>query len=99
MTNVYLERDGDRYKLACRNHAPTKETCAAVSTLCQTYAGYLHNIDCQITDERIELGDVLITSTSSTPEAASAFFMTAVGFLQIEHSYPGTVSVDLQDIS
>ena len=99
MTNVYMERDGDRYKLICKNHAPTKEACAAVSTLCQTYAGYLHNIECEITEEHIQPGDVRICVKSDTPEAASAYFMTAVGFLQLEHSYPGTVSVDLQEIS
>ena len=74
MTNVLLEKDGYRYTVRCRNHAGTDAACAAVSTLCYTLAGYLHNIPelCEIEEEKLEPGDVSICFRSKDIVVGSA---------------------------
>ena len=67
MTRVYLERDGNQYTVSCKDHADSEASCASVSTLLYTLAGYLHNIAdlCEIEDERLEPGDARICFRSS----------------------------------
>ena len=62
MTKVFLERDGVQYTVSCHDHADSEASCAAVSTLCYTLAGYLHNIPdlCEIEEEQLEPGAVRI---------------------------------------
>ncbi len=117
MTKVYLEKDGAQYKVFCKDHANSEASCAAVSTLCYTLAGYLHNIPdlCDIEEEVLEPGNVklrfhskdifLSRGAENTRDTYSAntviepiFDMICVGFLQLEHSYPGSAEVSLQEI-
>lgn len=98
MTQVYLEQDGNRYTVFCKDHAESSEGCAAISTLCCTLAGYLHNIDCTVHAEKIDSGDVRICFTGDGERAQAAFEMTSVGFLQLEKSYPSEVRVDFTEI-
>lgn len=93
MTKVLLDRRGDEYALICVGHANTVETCASVSTLCYTLAGYLRNIKCEIKDIRLESGDVFIRYKGKGKEARAAYEMTLIGFLSLEHSYPDAVTV------
>jgi len=99
MTKVYLERNGDRYTVACKDHATGSEAvCAAVSTLCYTLAGYLHNIPCEIEKEELLPGDARIAFYGKNQLARAAFDMICVGFLQLAASYPDFVSVEIQEI-
>ena len=98
MTSVFLERDGDLYTVHCRRHAETEAACSAVSTLCYTLAGYLHNIDAVILDEKLEPGDARICFKDKSAEARAAFDMTSIGFLQLAGSYPESCSVEMQEI-
>jgi len=99
MTKVYLERDGDRYTVACKDHATGSEAvCAAVSTLCYTLAGYLHNIPCEIEKEELKMGDARIIFYGRSEPARAGFDMACVGFLQLAASYPEYVSAEIQEI-
>lgn len=98
MTRVYLEQDGNRYTVTCNDHAETEAGCAAVSTLCCTLAGYLHNIDCRIHAEKIESGHVHISYSGDCTEAQAAFDMIYVGFLQFVQDYPNEVAVEFVEI-
>jgi len=101
MTKVFLERDGNRYTVSCKDHADTPEACAAISILCFTLAGYLHNIPCEIEEERLEPGDVRICYRCSENEGTAgraAFEMISIGFLQLAESYPDIARVTVQNI-
>ena len=66
MTKVYLEKDGNQYTVDCKDHADSEASCAAVSMLCYTLAGYLHNIAelCEIEEEKLDPGNVRIVFRS-----------------------------------
>ena len=99
MTKVNLEHDGNRYTVTCKGHATGSEAvCAAVSTLCYTLAGYLHNIPCEIEKEELLPGDARIVFYGKEQLAQAAFDMICVGFLQLAASYSDFVSVEMQEI-
>lgn len=98
MTKVYLERDGDRYTIACKGHATgNPKLCAAVSCLVYTAAGWAHNAGgVELWVKRLDAGDALITFSGCGCE--TAFELAAVGFLQLERQNPEFLSVELREI-
>ena len=98
MTRVYLEQDGQQYTVSCKGHATgSVETCAAVSCLVYTLAGWLRNTSVLVLEEKLEDGDALIQYHGGAA-AETAFDMICVGFLQLQEQYPEYISVDFQVI-
>lgn len=99
MTKVYLEKDRNRYTVRASGHATgSVETCAAVSTLLYTLAGWLHNDATLILTERLESGEACLEYVGGA-SAETAFDMVSVGFLQLEKTAPEYIDVDFQNIS
>ncbi len=98
MTEVLFTNDGDIRTVTCRGHADSPELCAAVSALCFTLAGYLHNVPCWISVEKLEPGNVELEFVGRHVSARSAFDMAAVGFMQLEKSYPGRIKTTVRII-
>ena len=90
MTRVIMEKRGERYSVRAINHAKTEAGCAAISTLCYTLAGFLHNVDAvEIIEEQLEDGNVkIVFDTGPETEAETAFDMTCLGFLSLAKDYP-----------
>ena len=98
MTRVYLEQDGQRYTVSCNGHATgSVETCAAVSCLVYTLAGWLRNTSVLVLKETLEDGSATIQFQCGAA-AETAFDMIAVGFLQLQKQYPEYISVDFRVI-
>ena len=106
MTEIYLEKDGNRYTAVCRGHATGSEAaCAAVSALSYTLAGYLRNLPyyAEIALERLESGNVRIEflhdgTFVSELICDTVFDMICVGFLQLSKSYPEQIKADVKEI-
>lgn len=98
MTRVYLEQSGDRYCVRCKGHATgSAETCAAVSCLVYTLAGWLRNAAPTMHEARLDDGDASICFRGG--EAAEAVFdMICVGFLQLQAQYGAFIQVELKII-
>lgn len=96
MTRIYLEQDGNRFSVSCKDHAETEAGCAAISAICCTLAGYLHNTECRIEQEQLDSGNVLLVFTGGEAVQA-AFDMACVGFLQLQKDYPGEASVTVSE--
>ena len=95
MTNVYLEQDGQRYTVSCRGHATgSVETCAAVSCLVYTLAGWLRNSKARVLAEELTDGAALIRFQGDE-EARTAFGLICVGFLQLKKQYGQYIDVEL----
>lgn len=97
MTSVFLESGGGTFSVRCRNHAGSVATCAAISTLCYTLAGYLRSIDASLLEEKLDDGNVSIRFSGTSEAARGAFDMIAIGFLQLAGSYPEDCSVVIQE--
>jgi len=93
LTEVTLDKAGERYSVIAVGHADTEAACAAVSTLIFTLAGYLHNIPCRIMEEKLDSGDAKISWRGRQKDARCAFDMAAVGFMQLAQSYPTAARV------
>lgn len=93
MTKIYLETDGFQRGLICEGHASDAASCAAVSTLVCTLAGYLHNIPCKIMTEELSSGHARIFYRGRRKELKTAFDLVTIGFLQLEKSYPDAVKI------
>ena len=99
MTQIYLEQDGNRYTVSAKGHATgSTETCAAISTLLFTLAGWLHNATTHIVRENLNPGDAMIEFVGGS-NAETAFDMVFVGFLQLEKSQPDAIHVNAKIIS
>jgi len=94
MTQVYLEADGDRYTCVAKGHAGTERTCAAVSTLMYTAAGYLRNADREeVLECRLEPGDAALEWRGTRV----CWDVLRVGFLQLAVSYPRDIRADVKE--
>lgn len=97
MTQVYAERDGNRYTIYANGHATgSPEVCAAISGLLYALAGYVRNASDGSTlayDERLESGNVQLHFRGGEG-AGGAFDMAVIGLKQIEAKYPELVSVE-----
>lgn len=95
MTRVELTRTAGRVTLVCRGHADgSPTTCAAVSALVYTAAGWARNC-ARPEEERLEPGDALLRF--SGPGADAVFDLLRVGFLQLAVYDPARVSVRVGD--
>lgn len=98
MTQVYLEQAGREYTVRCQGHATgSVETCAAVSCLVYTLAGWLRNTSVLVLKSKMEDGDALIRFHGGDA-AETAFDMICVGFLQLQQQYPEYISVEFRVI-
>ena len=96
MTEVFLEQDGTRYTVQCTGHATgSVETCAAISCLLYTLAGWLENSGCTLLHEQLEAGDALIQFTGGA-KAKTAFEMICIGFLQLEEQSEDCMDVEFR---
>ena len=88
MTDVYLERDGDRYVLSCKGHAAgSPALCAAVSALVYAAAGWVRNEPgAERLTERLESGDALLVWIAPGEGPVAVFRLLTVAFLQLEAS-------------
>ena len=87
MTNVYLSGNNDRYLVYCSDHATgSTETCAAISCLIYTLAGWLHNSDAEIIKEHLKDGEAMLMFRGGE-KAKAAFDMVCIGFLQIQQEH------------
>ena len=101
MTNIYLEKDGNKFTVDCRGHADSEAGCASVSILCYTLVGFLLNVDdCEIETERMESGEArIVFYAGEDSEALIAFDVICLGFFQLADSYPNTASVEFTEIA
>lgn len=97
MTEVYAERDGNRFLISANGHATgSPEVCAAVSGLIYALAGYVRNASDNSTlsyDERLASGNVCIRFRGGEG-AVGAFEMAVIGLKQIEAKYPEFLRVE-----
>lgn len=99
MTDVYCEKDGNRYTVTARGHATgSVEICAAISTLVYSLAGWLRNVDATVYTERLEPGDACL-SYQGDADGETVFNFVCIAFLQLEMAYPANIKVDLKIIS
>lgn len=107
MTNITMQGDGGRYRLAAVGHAAGRpEVCAAVSAIVYALGGYLKNLE---QARAVTLGTFLLESGAAELEVVgplpadgwagvqAAFGMAAVGLLQIAAKYPEQVQVNTGD--
>jgi len=94
MTEVYLEADGSRYTCVASGHAGSERTCAAVSTLLYTAAGYLANCGAEVLERRLESGDAALEWQGEQP----CWDMLSIGFLQLARSYPKDIRAEIHKI-
>lgn len=96
MTNVYAERDGNRYMIHAKGHATGfPDICAAVSCLMQTLEGYIYAED-SITDKLVRLreGEASVSFIGGD-KAEAAFSMTVIGMQRLEATNGDAVKVRL----
>jgi len=96
MTHVYLEQDGDRYTVRCEGHAVgSVELCAAISCLLYTAAGWLHNAEAEILEERLDPGDAKLVFRGGD-DCGTLFEILIVGFLQLQKADGARLCVDFE---
>ena len=96
MTNVYLERSGNRHTVMCQGHATgSTEVCAAVSCLVCTLANWLQMSHAEVLEERIKDADALLCFKG----AETSFDMVCVGFLLLENAHSEYITVNAKNIS
>ena len=97
MTDVYLEQNGKRYLVSAKGHATGSiETCAAISTLMYSLAGWLHNSNAVTYTERLEPGDSCLSYSDSDD---TIFKFITIAFLQLEKSNTEHLDVYLHTIT
>ncbi len=97
MTRVTLERDGERYAVSARGHAPTRELCAAISCLLYTLAGWLRGApDAEPVTERLSPGDARLVWYGGAGSGA-VFSLMATGFLQLQLAAPEALQVEVRE--
>ena len=97
MTKVFLDKDRDKYLVEVSEHCPNGKVCAAISCLLYTLEGWLRNeelADDTLAIEKcsVEEGYALIAFNGGARTEA-IFDMLRIGFLQLEASYPNTLTV------
>lgn len=101
MTEIYAERDGNRFTINAQGHATgSPEVCAAISGILYALAGYVHNASDGSTisyDERLKSGFVYLDFHGG-PGAAGAFDMAVIGLKQIEARYPEFLRVEYREV-
>ena len=94
MVNVYAEKDGNRYLLCAKNHAPGSDVvCAAVSALVYAFAGYAANFAPETYGMQLESGNATIHCIGGDDVEAS-FITVVTGLKQIELSHPEYIKVE-----
>lgn len=98
MTHVYLGKSGGSYILRCEGHATgSVEMCAAVSCLCYSALGWLHNAgEGHILEESVQSGDVLIRFMGGD-ECETVFEFLTVAFLQLQVSDGEHIQVEIME--
>ena len=101
MIDVVISRNKWDYELSMHGHADYADfgydiVCAAASAIAYTLLGYLNNCE-KVTDiDTVEKsGDFEVFCSGKGVEIKTAFHMTAIGFLQMEKTYPNNVRVDV----
>ena len=99
MTNVYLERSGDRYTVHCKGHATgSVEVCAAVSALTVSLGEWLIQTKTEVLRERVKDAEIYLCFRGG--EAAKAVFdMMCLGFGKLEERYGEYIKVNAKNIS
>ena len=99
MTNVYLERSGDRYTVHCQGHAVgNSAVCAAVSILTNSLMEWLSQTEAEVL--RKWKGDADFFVCFRGGEAANAVFdMVCIGLCKLENKHGEYIKVNGKNIS
>ncbi len=97
MTNVYIEKDGDRYLLSAKGHATgSVEACNYITGVLYALAGYVKNAEAigfaEIYKLDMEPGGVTVHCRGDE-RINAAFDMAKVGLMQLERAMPEMIQV------
>lgn len=105
MTNVYVERDGNRYLISADGHAGDRDVCNMITGIMYAFAGYVENMEAageaaifnavypQSTEEAAELNGKMLFEVSGDERVEAAYDMAVIGLVQLAASFPENVSV------
>lgn len=95
MTKITIRKNGNHCVAVAENHADRSDICTAISTLFCTLDGAIRNnrdAICWYSD--LKQGHARIEFLSSGDLAMEDLRMAAIGFLQMQETFPDSVSVD-----
>lgn len=99
MTNVYLERSGDRYTVHCKGHAVgSTEVCAAVSALTISLGEWLVQAETEVLRRWAKDAEIYFCFRGGKEEKA-VFDMVCLGFGKLEERYGEYIKVNAKNIS
>lgn len=99
MINVIIKRHKNEYELSMNGHADYSRNgndivCASASTIAYTLWGFLENCPEVVDIDTLEReGELEISCTADKTICRTAFYMAAIGLLQLEKAYPKNVCV------
>ena len=105
MTNVYVERDGNRYLISAEGHADNRDICNMITGILYAFAGYVENMEAageaaifnsvypQSVEEAAELDGKMLFEVSGDERVEAAYDMAVIGLVQLAASFPENVSV------
>ena len=101
MTEVKIRLGNGVYGLRADGHATgSAQTCSAISGILYALAGYLVNAEregfAKPQEHSMESGAVLLRYRGDQ-RVGAAFYMAAIGLMQLEKAAPQYISVKLED--
>lgn len=94
MTEIYVVKDRNRYKMRVKNHADSTEACHAVSAIVYALEGALQNNDYASEHTSVfEPGYAEIEAVCLDDTAAEDFRMALIGLMQIRLAHPEELGI------
>lgn len=103
MTNVYVERDGNRYVIDADGHAGNRDVCNMLTGILYAFAGYVLNMEIagqaeiytsvypKSKREAEELGGNMLFDVKGDERVEAAYDMAVIGIAQLAESFPENV--------
>ena len=99
MTNIYIEKDGNRFLVNAEGHAGDVEACNYINGALYSFAGYAHNAEkagfgtvlAFETDEK--KGKMLIHCTGDQ-RVEAALDAAYIGLMQLQQARPQAVKIE-----
>ena len=98
MTDVYVEKDGNRYLLSAKGHATgSVEACNYITGVLYSLAGYVKNAEAmgfaEVFKLEIAAGDVTVHCRGDE-RVNAACDMAMIGLMQLERAMPDMIRVE-----